>query len=193
MRKKRLYSKSLKEVDFAVVDVETSGYAGDYDAILEVACVRVRKGKIRDSFSSLIHGAVVINPYAMRLHGIDVRMLDDAPAMDDVRPRFLKFIKGHVLVGHNINFDLRFLAKYLDVDCGIECIDTIALSRKLFPGERKHNLKIVAERLSISNERHHRALSDAMTTARVFLKCLSMGKEEFKTLGDVVVNKEPRT
>ena len=184
--KKGIFSKPIREVDFAVVDVETSGYGGDYDALLEVAAVRIKGGKVHDHFSSLVHGAVLINPYAWRLHGIDVRMLDDAPSADDIAPQFNKFIDGHVLVGHNISFDLTFLAKHLSVSAEMCCVDTINLSRQLFPHEKKHNLKIVAERLEIRNDRYHRALADAMTTAKVFLKCLSLGRRDFKTLNDIV-------
>ncbi len=189
---KQIFSRPLKEIDFAVVDVETSGYGGDYDAILEVAAVRIRGGKIREHFSTLVHGAVVINPYAWRLHGIDVRMLDDAPRPDDVGPKLKDFIDGHVLVGHNILFDLRFLSKHFDVSDKKHCVDTIQLSRHLFPHEKKHNLKIVAERLNIVNVCHHRALADAMTTAKVFLKCLSMGRKHFKTLKDIIPHHEEK-
>ena len=180
----QFFTSPIRSYQFVVVDVETSGYAGDRDALLEIAAVRIKGGRVTKTFDTLVKGARVINPFARRLHGIDLDMLEGAPYIEDIRQEFLDFIKGHIIVGHNIAFDVGFLRRHLDWHDEVRCIDTIRLSRVLFPTERKHNLKIVAERLEIENDKYHRALADAVVTAKVFLACLKLGKKKFKKLDD---------
>ena len=177
-----LHNKPLREIEFAVVDLETTGLGKNHRTI-EIAAIKVINGKIIDRFHSLIHAKFVPHEVTL-IHGIDAPMLSDAPALHMVKPKFCEFIEGCVLVGHNIvNFDSRFLCK--DFQINNSCfVDTIKLSRMLFPDERRHNLQILAARLGIRNKKFHRALDDAKITARVFTKLLSKG--EFRFLRDVL-------
>jgi len=180
--KNTLHSKPLRKIKFAVMDLETTGFGKNHRTI-EIAAIKLINGKIIDRFHSLIHTESV--PYqATLIHGIDAPMLSDAPSLHMVRPKFCKFIKGCVLVGHNIaSFDNRFLCK--DFKISNSCfVDTLKLSRMLFPNEGNHKLRILAARLGIRNKKFHRALNDAKITVRVFTKLLSKGK--FRFLRDIL-------
>lgn len=183
---KKLLHKPLRQIEFAVVDLETTGFSSKYDSIIEVAAVKVKNGKIKEEFQSLIYTSF-IPYYATRVHGIDIDMLQDAPCLNTVRNNFLKFIQNCVLVGHNIKaFDMPFLSDVFDISGDQFCVDTLMLSRMLFAHERTHKLTAVAQRLGIKSSRYHRALDDALVTANVFLKFLKLSEEDFKILKDII-------
>ncbi|MCK4994435.1 MAG: 3'-5' exoribonuclease [Candidatus Omnitrophica bacterium] len=183
---KRLLNTSLKEIDFAVVDLETTGFSSIRDSVVEVAAVKVKNGRIKDKFQSLIY-TDYIPYYATRVHGIDIDMVSDAPSLNTVRNNFREFTQGCILVGHNIkSFDLPFLINAFDVEDGACCVDTLKISRCLFSGHRSHKLQAVARRLGIDSEKYHRALDDAMVTAQVFLEFLNIEKKKFRILKDIV-------
>jgi len=181
-----MLKQPLNKIDFAVVDIETTGYSHNYHTIVEVGAVKLKNGKAIDSYESLIYTDYI--PYrVVQIHGIDTDMVRDAPRMTMVKKEFCDFIKGCVLVGHNIKrFDMHFLCKYFNMSDSLHCVDTIDLSRRLFPRERLHNLKIVAERTGVEYVGCHRALKDAQITAQVFLKALKLGNDKFKVLEDLI-------
>ena len=181
-----ILNQVLSEIDFAVVDLETTGLCRKNDCVIEVAAVKIIKGKIAGHFQSLIYTDYV--PYAAsRVHGIDADMLADAPSLSSVKKEFINFINGCVLVGHNIkSFDMPFLQNSFGISEKAACVDTLKLSRIVFAEERSHRLSIVAERLGIKSLRYHRALDDTMTTAKVFLKLIKKGDSEFKILKDII-------
>ena len=183
----KVLQKSLERVEFAVVDIETTGYSHHSDKIVEVAAVKLKNGKVLDSFSSLIYTDYIPYYVTKNVHGIDVYMLKDAPKLHVVKKQFCEFVEGCVLVGHNIkSFDSRFLCKHFGISSKSRYVDTLGLSRKTFPGERYHSLEVVTKRLKIRNKANHRALIDAQVTAKVFLKLLSLGKAKYINLRDIL-------
>ena len=183
---KKLLNTSLSKIDFAVVDLETTGFSSLRDRVVEVAAIKVRNGRIKEEFQSLIY-TDYIPYYATRVHGIDIDMVADAPSLNTVRNKFRDFTHGCILVGHNIkSFDLPFLVNAFDVDEDACCVDTLKISRCLFSSHRSHKLEVVARRLGISNKKYHRALDDAMVTARVFLEFLKKEKKKFRILKDII-------
>ena len=65
-----------------------------------------------------------------------------------------------------------------------EYIDSLKLSRQLFPEFKKHKLGIIAEKLGIKVENAHRALDDVKTLVQVFIKMLEkINQEEPKKRG----------
>lgn len=183
-----LLNRPLKDIDFAIIDIETTGLSTTHDIPVEIAAVKTRNGKVVGKFHSLIYVSYI--PFeATMIHGIDTSMVKNAPRLNVVRSRFKKFIKGCTLVGHNIRkFDLKFLCKYFKLSKNTCCVDTIYISKKLFPMQRKHNLKAVAKRLGMRNNKYHRALNDATTTRKVFTKLLFIGKNRFNFLRELLLD-----
>ena len=176
----------IDKVDFVVVDLETTGFSSDNDSVVEVAGVKIKNGKISEKFQSLIY-AEYIPFYATRVHGIDNDMVRDAPELELVRGKFCKFTQNCVFVGHNIvAFDKPFLCENFNIDTNTLFVDTLKISRQIFSSCRGHKLPLVAERLGIKNNGYHRALNDAMVTAKVFLKMVDLHPQKFRFLKDVV-------
>jgi len=184
---RRLLNRPIKQIDFAVIDIETTGLCRENDCVVEIAAVKVKNNRIvKEKFHSLVYTEYI--PYfATRIHGIDAQMVSGAPEAHEVSRDFKQFIKDCVLVGHNIvSFDMPFLYNAFSLKSQAYCVDTLKMSRLVFNKERSHKLITVAERLGIKNKKYHRALDDAMVTAQVFLEFLGLEKQKFKILKDII-------
>src|SRR2546421_2291722 len=178
---------SLDEVEFVVLDTETTGLRPGPNRVIEIAGIRMRGGEVIDSFQSLVNPNRRLPPFIVQFTGITQEMVAGAPGAEQIFPDFLQFIEGAILVGHNIGFDIGFLgyeARLLGYDFPIDGLDTIPLARRFLPGLRRFKLDKVAEHLKIPAANRHRALGDARVTAAVFIKLLALAQEQgISTLG----------
>lgn len=98
-------------------------------------------------------------------------MVADAPNIKKVVADFILFSKNCVLSGYNVGFDMRFLqnaGKEIDYHFENQVEDAMVYARnKLFLGN--YTLKNVAKHLNVSLKEAHRALNDAIATAKVLL------------------------
>ncbi len=162
--------KSLLAIQdsYVVVDLETTGLDPIYDDIIEIGAIMVEDGKIIDRYSSLVNPGYEISEFVTSLTGITNEMLADAPTLEEVLPRFDVFVGTATVLGHNVNFDVNFLySAYELVLCKPfknDFIDTMRMSRRLFPNERHHRLFDLLMRFGIDDYEEHRALSDALQT-----------------------------
>ena len=163
------------EMVFCVVDTETTGVDPlKGDRIVEIAIVPVFKGKIilEKAFHSLVNPKVRIPALVQKVHGISNSEVMEAPPMEEVFPLLRSFIRGTILVFHNAHFDLTFLdfaAKEIgEFPLTVSYIDTQDMTREIFG--RNHTLKWLTRKLGIRDEIAHRALDDAVVTAKVFVK-----------------------
>ncbi|NLK37722.1 MAG: PolC-type DNA polymerase III, partial [Epulopiscium sp.] len=183
--------QSLDDV-FTVFDIETTGLSKERDKITEIGAVKIKNGKIVDTYSTFVNPERPIPAEITKLTGITDEMVADAPTIHRVLPEFLEFCKDSVLVAHNASFDVGFIrvaAETLPVPAVDHTVlDTVELSRALLPDLSKHKLNIVAERLGVSLEGHHRAVNDAKATAEILLKFIDMLVEQkVYTVDDVNV------
>ena len=185
--------------DYTIIDIETTGLDLVYNAIIEVAAVRVRGGEVQDKFSSLIKPTkhylgdgeyYYIDEFITELTGITNEMLDDAPESDEVLQEFVKFIGDDLLVGHNVNFDINFLYEAMSRVLGIplknDFIDTMRFSRKLFPASEHHRACDLAKNCDIPYENAHRALNDSMVTCLCFEKMRGIIDSTYKSQEEFV-------
>lgn len=167
--------------DFTVVDLETTGLSPYYDDIIEISCIRVRNLKAIDSFSSLVNPGYEIDEYITDLTGITNEMLSPAPAISAVLPDALSFIGSDIVVAHNAHFDVNFLydaSERLGISFSNDLIDTMRLSRKMFPSLDHHRLCDMAAYFSIPVEVSHRALADCETTLCLYNHLLEIAGAE---------------
>ena len=108
----------LAELEFAVIDLETTGWSPGVAAITEIAAVRVRGGRRQGEFASLVNPGVPVPPGIEDLTGISDWMLAGAPGLRAVLPGLLDFADGCVLVAHNAPFDVGFL-RAACAECGL--------------------------------------------------------------------------
>ena len=150
------------------VDVETTGLSPDRGArVCEVALLRSEGGREVARFESLVHPQQSMPPEVIAVHGITDDMVAGAPAFTELLPQLRALLHGAVVVGHNVQFDLRFLRHEWQVggeefpECA--AIDTLALARAYFEFPR-NGLGAIAGALGISHTSAHRAMGDVLAT-----------------------------
>lgn len=153
---------------YIAVDVETTGLSSDSESIIEVAAIAFRENDIIDQYSTLVNPHRDVPPFITSLTGITQAMVDEAPDMFNVRPRLRRLMANHVLVGHNVGFDLAFLREE-GLGIGNHRIDTLTLATILLPGAGRYSLESLARYLELPQAQNHRALSDAEQTVELFL------------------------
>lgn len=176
-------SRLLSELDFVVVDVEATGAKTPPNRLIELGAYRIRGGRIVDKFMSLVNPEIAIPRFVMALTGISNEMVKSAPVFAEVAPRWLDFVSDSVLVAHNAPFDTSFLNHEISrVYPGHRMLNphlcTVRLSRKVLPDLSNHRLDTIASHFSIPIISRHRAGSDALATAEIFLLLLSKLDEE---------------
>ncbi len=179
----------LDEVDFVVLDTETTGLRPGPDRVIEVAAICLRGGEVIDSFQSLVNPNRRLPPFIVQFTGITQEMVSKAPSGEQVFPDFLRFIEGAIIVGHNVGFDIGFLSHEMHLlgqAFPLDGIDTIPFARRYLPALRRFKLDLVAEHLKIHAANRHRAMGDAKVTAAVFLKLLALAQQQgIQTLGNL--------
>ena len=168
---------SLGFLDYAVVDVETSGGAyEDGHRIIELAVVEVREGVATDEFQSLVHPGRRIAPSVARLTGITDAKVADAPRFRDVADEVRRRLRHHVFVAHNARHDWAFVGGQLREALGeVPCVHRLCteqLSRRLLASQRRHHLDALCRRFGVEVYGRHRALGDARATALILKRLL---------------------
>ncbi len=172
-------SDALRQVDFVVVDVETTGGSpASGHRITEVAAVCVSGGEVRETWSSLVNPERPI-PYGITLlTGITNRMVADAPRFADVVPMLAPLLGGRVFVAHNAGFDWSFVCAEMDralcIPPNERQLCTVRLARKLLPQLPSRSLGSLADYFGLEITSRHRALDDALATARLLLHFIEM-------------------
>lgn len=171
-------SRLLKDLDFVVVDVEATGAKTPPNRLIELGAYRIRGGRIVDNFLSLVNPEIPIPRFVASLTGISNEMVRSAPVFADVAPRWLDFVSDSVLVAHNAPFDTSFLNHEISrVYPGHRMVNphlcTVLLSRRALPDLANHRLDTIASHFSIPIASRHRAGSDALATAEIFLLLLN--------------------
>ena len=166
--------------DYTVLDLETTGLNPSTDLIIEFAAIKIRKGNIVDTFQSLCDPGFPIPPQIEMITGISSEMVRFCPNPRSVLPDFLDFIGDDFVVGHNVLFDVRFIAAS-NGDFKNPYIDTMKIFRKLHPNLLHHRLSDMVDYYNQRNESAHRALSDCFATQSCF-QC--MKDEATNSFGD---------
>lgn len=162
----------MKAKTFAVVDLEaTSGSIGTGEKIIQFACVLYRDGQVIESFNTLVNPNKPIPKRISRLTGISDKDVVGAPYFEELAEVFRGLLEDTVFVAHNVSFDLRFLNEQFQ-SVGLNkltnpAIDTVTLSKILFPQAPSYNLQELVSWLGYEMDQAHDALSDAEAT--VFL------------------------
>ncbi|HJU72115.1 MAG TPA: UvrD-helicase domain-containing protein [Gemmatimonadaceae bacterium] len=157
--------------DFTVIDFETTGKDPLRAEIIDVGAVRVRNGRIMDTFQSLVRPSTPIPVEASEVHGLHAADVANAPPFREVWPALRAFCGDDTLVAHNgYHFDFRILERTVQEDDPAYNIggsfDTLLLARDLV--RTSCRLSDLARKFGIDPGRSHRALDDARTLAHVF-------------------------
>ena len=176
-------NRLLKDLDFVVVDVEATGAKTPPNRLIELGAYRIRSGRIVDKFLQLVNPEIPIPRFVATLTGITNEMVKRQPVFAEVAPKWLDFVSDSVLVAHNAPFDTSFLNHEISrVYPGHRMLNphlcTVRLSRRVLPDIPNHRLDTIADYFSIPIASRHRAGSDALATAEIFLLLLTKLEED---------------
>lgn len=178
LRIERLVNTYDSNREIVVFDTETTGLDTDNDDIVQIAAVRLRQGKLIDSFEIFISTGRSL-PRALA-GGIVNPLVEDYAKAEKYEPqeafgKFLSFMGNAVLAGHNLSFDIAVLRSNvirrtdLDISClrldNPDNIDTLTLARLLYPRQRSHKLADLIGDLGIDGVNTHNAADDVLATA----------------------------
>jgi DNA polymerase-3 subunit epsilon len=164
----------LIDVEFVVLDLETTGGSPTDDRVTEVGAVKIRGGEVIGTFQTLVDPEVPIPPFISALTGLTDRMVAGAEPIEVILPCLVEFLGTAVLVAHNAPFDTRFLQANLErhgyrrMSNRVVC--TARLARKLLPREELPSVRLgtLAAYLGAATVPCHRAMPDARATVEVF-------------------------
>jgi DNA polymerase-3 subunit epsilon len=163
-----------------VLDTETTGLSTSHGhRIIEIGCIElVNRRPTGREFHRFLNPDREIDQGAMEVHGISREDLETAPRFPEIVDELLEFLKDAELVIHNAEFDVGFIEHELTlmkhakpkVTHHATVLDTLALARKLHPGQR-NSLDALCKRYEVDASKRdlHGALIDADLLARVYL------------------------
>ncbi len=156
---------------YAIVDIETTGGNPRRDKITDIAVLIHDGKKVVREFSSLVNPECNIPYHITALTGITNEMVADAPRFYEIARDLVELTQDTVFVAHNVTFDYGFIRsefERLGYDFKREKLCTVRLSRKIIPGHQSYSLGRLCDDLNIIIEGRHRALGDALATAKLF-------------------------
>ncbi|MFA5006066.1 MAG: PolC-type DNA polymerase III [Candidatus Izemoplasmatales bacterium] len=166
----------LSDATYVVFDIETTGLSVVYDALIEIAGVKIKNGTIVGEFSTFVDPERPINQFTTDLTGITMTDVRGKPKPSEAVASFLTFAGDAILVAHNADFDLGHVYAVRKHD-GIDepehaSVDTLTLAKALWPDRQRYSLDSLCKLLKVNLNGHHRAINDAKATAEVFLHML---------------------
>jgi DNA polymerase-3 subunit epsilon len=175
-----LASAHLGEAPFAVVDVETTGVYCNKDRIVEVAVHRLRPdGTVEDEYETLVNPRRDVGP--TDIHHITATDVMHAPVFADVAVDVAQRLQNAVVVGHNVRFDLAFLASEL-AQLNVNLPDlprlcTLRLSHRFLPIQAR-SLRDCCAEVGIRHDAAHSSLADARATGQLLKVLIELARED---------------
>ena len=163
-----------------VLDTETTGLATSHGhRIIEIGCLELVNRRLTGrEFHCFLNPDRDIDEGAQSVHGISREDLETAPRFPEIVDELLEFLSDAELVIHNADFDVGFIEHEMTlmghaqpkVTDYATVLDTLALARKMHPGQR-NSLDALCKRYEVdaSKRNVHGALIDAELLAQVYL------------------------
>jgi len=165
-----------------VLDVETTGLDA-HDRVIQLGLARFERGKLLDTWGTLVWAGMEIPEEATRIHGIRTVDVATAPPWTAILPKVIDMSRGAHPAAYNESFDKRMFAAEMarlkvdmrDLPLPIfhphhRWIDPLVWVRSIdrfVKGEGRHKLFKVCERRGIELPKAHDAVSDAVAAGRV--------------------------
>ncbi len=169
---RREFQRSLAgDLEYCVIDFETTGFDPGRDRIIEVAVIKAAGEHATDRLSSLINPGLSIPSYITLLTGIDDDMVDGAPGIDEFFEELVDFLGGRMIVAYS-RLEEEFLAALYQHVGGRrfenQYLDVMDLAVMLMPSLHGHRQVDLASIWGIETGSAHRAADDAETLFSVF-------------------------
>ncbi|CAG5080333.1 exonuclease domain-containing protein [Parvicella tangerina] len=158
-------------MEFAIVDIETTGSQLGPDCITEIGVVITDGVKELHRYETLINPQARIPRFITHLTGITEEMVEDAPVFEEVAEDIYELLNERIFVAHNVNFDYKIVKSHMEragFSIPSKRLCTVRLSRKIIPGYPSYSLGKLTASLGFKHSNAHRAMGDAEVTAELF-------------------------
>ena len=174
--------------DFVTIDFETA--TNRHDSACSIGIAAVQNGEIVDTFYSLIQPSDLdFNSKNIEINGITPDMVKESPSLDDLWwSEIRRFFGPYLVIAHNAYFDMSVLKESLSYynSPDFKYVDSVSIARDYVPGTK--SLEHCAEHLGLDIGQHHNALDDAITCAKIVIKCLDISG--LSNIGQLCFSKE---
>jgi DNA polymerase-3 subunit epsilon len=161
---------------FIAFDLETTGTRPREDMIVEIGAVMFDGGQTIKEYGTLIDPGRPIPSDASAVNGITDDMVKGKPRISEILPDFAAFCGDLPLVAHNAPFDYKFLLEDVKLHQSAApqglVLDTLPLSRQVFPGLANYRLWTLVRHFDFPSGRFHRAEEDSAYCGLLFAKIL---------------------
>ncbi|MEJ2628536.1 MAG: exonuclease domain-containing protein [bacterium] len=173
--------KQLSLTNFVVFDLETTGLSSNEDEIIEIGMIKIKEGKVTETYNQLFDPGIPIPENITRLTGITPTDCSGQPFLKDRISDIMDFMDSDFVVAHNADFDVSFLnaalIKYAFPQKKIypeKIIDTLDLSRFLLYHLHNHTLRSLSDHFVLEGNPSHRALDDAKACGLIFIRLVEL-------------------
>jgi len=173
----RYKAATVQESIFAVLDTETTGLdVNEGHRIVSIGATKIKNLKITNEIiDELVNPERQISEPSIKIHHITQEQVQNKPVLKKLDEKIYNFLENTVLVGHNLNFDIKFIIKSAPYTTiahrvkNIVTIDTIYLAAGIYPHFNSYELSFLCKTLKIQTEdqKRHSALGDSVITARL--------------------------
>lgn len=175
---KKLYNNCI------ILDLETTDNIVENCGIVEIAAIRINKGRIVDEIQNFINPQKPISKGAQAVHHITEKDIQNAPTIEEFWPEFKKFIGTNLLVAHNgYNFDFTILDRFAKRIDGKRLtnlkLDSLVMAQSLFPNQ-SNSIDALIDRFKLNTETRHRALDDVKVLHSIIQVMQDKRKELFQ-------------
>ena len=188
---------TTQESIFVILDTETTGLnVNEGHRIVSIAATKIKNLKITNEIlDELVNPKRQISERSIEIHHITQEQVQNKPVLKELDSKIYNFLENTVLVGHNLNFDIKFIIKSAPYTTiahrvkNIVTIDTIYLAAGIYPHFKSYELSFLCETLKIRTEDQirHSAIGDSVITARLFLHLLEeASKKNINTIGGIL-------
>lgn len=120
VKKSRNPDRPLENVDFIVLDTETTGFRPEHgDEIISIAAGKVCGHRLDGYFFTHVRPSVNIPDSISELTGITEQDVKKAPTLKMILPQLIDFIGNGVIIGYHIGHDMAFLNSYMQKTFGV--------------------------------------------------------------------------
>ena len=180
--------------DIVVFDTETTGLDVFTDDVVQLAAIKVRRGRVVDSLDLYIETNREIPPMLGDVVNPLVEEYGRHPHLShtEALERFVDFARGCAILGHNATYDYQIMEnnmrRYAPFGGDLQsvggdlksltmtrewptCLDSLKLARLLHPRQRSYKLKDLLTQLGLEGENSHLASDDIVATHSLMVHC----------------------
>lgn len=171
---------NLNELDFLVLDLETTGLHPEEDHILSLGYLQISgfRLNLKSSVHTFVQADKAIKPETAVINHIVPEMLSDGETLDEAMMTLFEHMKGKILIAHGTVIEKNFIDYYLMKRYNLEplpllWLDTLLMEKSLTRNKNDasdgdYRLASIRERHGLPEYSAHSALIDAVATGELF-------------------------